>query len=110
MKATLTAKQHYWLDQVKAAESSGLSYKAYANQAQIDLKSLYNWKSQFIQKSLLPDSKVKPFVKVKAVASRSLEKAVITPKPEPIQVLLPNGIQLTLDQLSKENVNVLLSL
>jgi hypothetical protein len=110
MPATLTEKQQFWLNHVKTAEASGLSFKAYADDAQIDPKSLYNWKAKFIQKSILNASKPKPFVKVATKLSRDTESQLRSPRGQTVKVQLPNGIQLTFETLSREALRLLLAL
>lgn len=110
MQATLTEKQQFWLDHVKMAEASGLSFKAYAEDAQIDLKSLYNWKAKFIQNSILNASKPKHFVKVTTKPSRDRESQLRSQLGQTVKVQLPNGIQLTLETLSQEALCLLLAL
>ena len=104
---SLSEKQQLWLTHVNASMASRLTVSAYAKENNLDVKALYNWRSDFIRKGLVDGKPKKPFAKVKtkppAPKSTSPAKHVIT-------AVLPNGVELRFDTLSPEALTLLKAL
>lgn len=79
---TITERQQYWLDHLKAAEVFGSSLARYAAANDLKVKDLYQWKSSLTKRGLWspPNSS---FVSVKAKPSSTV-----------FSMVLPNGIRL----------------
>lgn len=108
----ITPKQRYWLDHVKRADNSGLRYTTYARQENINHNALYNWKSILIKKGLLASapSKASPFVDITPSVTMIPSRAMWGHTPSMIDVVLPNGILIRLDELRKEILDLLVTL
>ena len=106
MENQLNEKQQFWLDHIKTALSSGISMNAYAKQHDLDIKSLYSWKSQFVKKGIISAPKQSAFTKVKNV---QLPKQAPT-NQYPYSAKLPNGIELRLEALTTSTLQLLSSL
>lgn len=83
----LTARQRYWLDCIEDCERAGRTLKAYAEERDISVTTLYSWKKQLKQKGLLAGGRSR-FQRVR-VAEASW------PGSE-CRIALPNGVQVTL--------------
>ncbi len=53
MKSYITFKQQYWLNYILTAKNSELSFADYAEQYQLNIKALYNWRNLLQMKELL---------------------------------------------------------
>ena len=80
---TLTDRQKYWLEHVKACEASGKIISDYAREHDLDLKSMYAGKRNLVQKGVLPRTKTTRFQRVRT--------ANVKPG-EDWRVQLPNGV------------------
>lgn len=83
----LTARQRYWLECIEECERAGQTLKAFAEERDISVTTLYSWKKQLKQKGVLPGG-VGRFQRV-----RILEPS--WPASE-YRIGLPNGVQVTL--------------
>ena len=52
--ATLTERQHYWLEQVRACESSGKTVAEYAAEQGFSPQAMYAGKKLLVRKGVLP--------------------------------------------------------
>ena len=109
MEHSLTEKQQRWLEHVKASIASSLTVSAYAKANNLDVKALYNWRSDFIRKGLVEGKPKKPFAKVKTKPSAPKAKST-PPAKQVITALLPNGVELRFDTLSPEALTLLKAL
>jgi len=80
----LTKTQQYWKKHVIAGLQSGLTLRRYANQHNIKVKTLYDWKHRLIKMGALDNNKQTPVVFQK-VHITAADDAVCTIK-------LANGI------------------
>lgn len=46
---SLTAKQQFWFDHLKACAAAGQSMRDYANQQGVDITAFYNWGSSLVR-------------------------------------------------------------
>ena len=81
--ATLTERQHYWLEQVCACEASGKTVSEYAAEQGISAQAMYAGKELLVRKGVLPRTWLKRFQRVQVVAP-------VTGSEWRIQ--LPNGV------------------
>ena len=87
----LTKRQQYWRDHLMAATESGDSFPDYANAHQLNIKSLYGWRTRLKALGHLPtvDKATSPgFVRVAAADTSS--------PMHKVSVILPNGLRLEL--------------
>ena len=96
---SLSEKQQLWLKHVKASMASSLTVSAYAKENNLDVKALYNWRSDFIRKGLVEGKSKKPFAKVKTKPSTPKSKP---PAKQVITAVFPNGVELRFETLSPE--------
>ena len=68
---TLTDRQKYWLEHVKACDASGKAIADYTREQGIDLKSMYAGKRNLVQKGILPRTRTTRFQRVRATAVAS---------------------------------------
>jgi len=80
---TLTERQRYWLEQIRACEASGLSATAYAAEQGFHVGGMYAGKKSLIKKGVLPQTAVARFQRVQA--------AVVSADSE-WRIRLPNGV------------------
>ena len=100
-----TTKQQYWFDHITTAKQSKQTMSAYAAQHNLCVKSLYSWTWQLKQLSQSATKKENPFIKISTPKVPSEKIAVAS-----VNVTLPNGISLKIQQLTPETLNMLLSL
>lgn len=84
-RSALTTRQQYWLDCIEECERSGQSLKAYAEEREIPVTTLYSWKKKLKQKGLLPGRRSR-FQRVRIAEAAP---------PSDWRVVLPNGVQVT---------------
>ncbi len=80
---SLTKRQQYWLSHVKACQQQNLSVKEYAEQEGLELRTLYQAKSQLVKAGIFPGKKKSKF-----------QKVTIKAMPAHCIITLPNGIRL----------------
>ncbi len=81
-RKSLTANQRRWLEHIKAADASGLTYKEYAAREELSLSSLSYNKSVLRKRGYLADERV-TFVPAQVQAC---------PDAPALRVQLPSGI------------------
>ena len=64
--AELTARQRYWLEQIRACETSGMSASAYAAEQGFHVGGMYAGKKSLIRKGVLPQAAGARFQRVQA--------------------------------------------
>ena len=106
MKDTLTAKQQNHLEHIKTAMASGMTLTDYAKKNDLDVKALYNWKSDFVRKGLIP---VKPKAAFTKVATKASLGGALHPD-QMMTAILPNGIEIRFDKVSPDALQALKSL
>ena len=112
----LSEKQQFWLNHIQQAYKTQLSLADYAKQHSLELKRFYNARSEFKKLGLLPDQKTAGShftpVKVDSVnASPSQLKKTETLKvTTATKVILPNGVEIHLSQLSDKTLQWLVNL
>ncbi len=85
-KKTITKRQQYWLDHIKAAEATTDTVSAYAATHELKVKDLYQWKTALSRRGFLPEKKPKTaFVPVATKPA--------TVSPTSCNVTLPNGVR-----------------
>lgn len=83
--ATMTERQQYWLDQIRAADAFEGSVADYARGEGLTPKELYQWKTILTRRGLLPGKKIcSDFV---PVATTLVPSSVVS-------LVLPNGVRL----------------
>lgn len=87
---SLTEKQRFWLEHVKACNESGQSMRAYARACDLNGTAFYNWKSILRRKGVLGESPMEPrlFRKATVVEGRTLGHC---------RLVLPTGLTLEFD-------------
>ena len=83
VRAELTERQRYWLEQIKACEASGMSASAYAAERGFHVGGMYAGKKSLIQKGVLP--------RPDNVRFQRVQTAVETTDTQ-WRIRLPNGI------------------
>jgi len=104
MNNPLTRKQSLWLSRIQAAQASGLSLAQYAEQHNLPLKQIYAWRATF-KKMGIADFSQNPapaFVRIDTKADAILDIK--------IRILLPNGVQLSVNELHLDHLRMLNSL
>lgn len=89
---TPNTKQQYWLDHIRQAEQSGETFKRYAERHELNLKSLYDWRSRLKKKD----------APTRSVAKRAVTFAkviAVPPTPRAGVELRVGGITLSADAL-----------
>ncbi len=81
-----TARQGEWLEHVQTCRARGLSLKAYAEQAGLDVQRLYQWHRRLKLRGFIADAEAVHFAAVRIGDSRSLEGAQ--------RLHFPNGLVL----------------
>ncbi|MBV1906231.1 MAG: hypothetical protein KUG75_09145 [Pseudomonadales bacterium] len=80
---TLTDRQKYWLEHVKACEASGKIIADYAREHDLDLKSMYAGKRNLVQKGVLPHTRTSTFQRMRTARAQSSDDW---------RIQLPNGV------------------
>lgn len=100
-KKSITKRQQYWLDHIKAAEASGGTLVAYASAHKLKVKDLYQWKTALTRRGFLLEKKPKPAFVPVATAPANVS-------PTRCDVTLPNGVRIQfagkLDSLSLREI------
>lgn len=95
-----TEKQKLWQSHLDAAHASGLSLSKYARQHDLPPKQLYAWSFRLKRMSTPAIPAHQAFVRVDA-----------TPRARtPVEVNLPNGIQLRMTELTADLLRMLQAL
>jgi len=81
--AELTERQHYWLEQIKACEASGMSASAYAAEQGFHVGGMYAGKKSLIRKGVLP---------VPAGARFQRVQSKVVSVDSEWRIRLPNGV------------------
>lgn len=104
MNNPLTKKQSLWLSRIQAAQASGLGLAQYAEQHNLPLKQFYAWRATF--KKLGIDD----FSQAPAPAFVRIETTADAIRDATIRILLPNGVQLSVNELRLDHLRMLNSL
>ena len=64
---TLTERQQYWLEQVRACQASGKSIAEYAADEGLDAKAMYAGKKALVKKGVLPRTRSTHFQRAQVV-------------------------------------------
>ena len=83
LEHTLTDRQQYWLEQVKACDASGKPIAEYAREQGIDIKTMYAGKRNLVQNGVLPRTRPVRFQRVHSPS---------VPSNSDWRVQLPNGV------------------
>jgi transposase-like protein len=95
----VTKKQRLWQSRLEAAYASGLSLSEYAQQHKLPLKQLYAWRSRFKRMAEHGDAGSNAFVRIDTkTAARTF-----------IEIHLPNGVQLHVNELTADLLRMLQS-
>ena len=86
---SLTERQRYWMDHLRACEATGKTMRAYASETGIDARSLYGAKKRLVKRGVL--SAEKRSVGVEFSRARVLGVAA----HGDCRVQFPNGITVT---------------
>ena len=81
--ATLTERQRYWLEQVRACEASGKTVAEYASEQGISAQALYAGKKLLVRKGVLPRTRPLRFQRVQIAG---------VPAGNEWRIQLPNGV------------------
>ena len=68
-KATLTERQRYWLEHVRACESSGISITEYCARHDVKPHAMYAGKKKLVEKGVLPRTHPTRFQRAQIVDS-----------------------------------------
>ena len=79
---TITERQQYWLNHLKAAEEANITLTKYAEANDLKVKDLYQWKTSLTKRGFWV-SQASSFIAVKAKPSSAV-----------CSMVLPNGIRL----------------
>jgi hypothetical protein len=101
----LTQKQAQWLAHIHSADQAGMSLSAYAEQHNLSLKRLYNWRWHLRKQGHYIDQATKPSASAGFVEVRTC--APTTSLPPSIRAHLPNGVRLELNGESSELAHLL---
>ncbi len=87
---SLTDKQRFWLDHLRACERSGQSMSQYAKAHELNVTAFYNWKATLRRKGVLGEAPAasRLFRKAHVVDGRALGRC---------RVVLPTGLTLEFD-------------
>lgn len=61
LESTLTERQQYWLNHIRACEASGKSIADYAVEHEISAKTMYAGKKMLVKKGILPRTRSNRF-------------------------------------------------
>ena len=92
----MTAESEIWTAHVAAIKQGGISARAYAQQHDISLASLYYWKRKLKVESA--KAEVAPQAASKFVALR-LPAATLAPRPTSCTLILASGLRLEMPAL-----------
>lgn len=81
--ATLTERQHYWLEQVRACEASGKTLAEYAAGQGFSAQAMYAGKKLLVRKGVLPRTRPLRFQRVQIAG---------VPVGNEWRIQLPNGV------------------
>jgi hypothetical protein len=81
--ATLTERQHYWLEQVRACEASGKTVAEYAAEQGFSAQAMYAGKKLLVRKGVLPRTRPLRFQRVQIAG---------VPVGNEWRIQLPNGV------------------
>lgn len=100
-ESTITERQQYWLDQIRAANAFEGSIADYARAEGLTPKELYQWKTILTRRGLLPAKKIRSdFV---PVATKPVRSGVVS-------LVLPNGVRVEFDgELRSEQIHSLVT-
>ena len=89
-EVTLTEKQRFWLEHLKACDQSGQSMRQYAQANELEVATLYSWKATLRRKGVIGERPAQPqlFRKAHVVDGRGLGRC---------RVVLPTGLTLEFD-------------
>lgn len=80
----LTARQRYWLDCIEECERGGQTLKAYAEERDISVSTLYSWKKQLKRKAVVAARR-----QYACGSGQCLKTAPLPPQPIPKSVTSP---------------------
>jgi hypothetical protein len=80
---TLTERQHYWLEQVRACEASGKTVAEYAAEQGFSAQAMYAGKKLLVRKGVLPRTRPLRFQRVQIAG---------VPVGNEWRIQLPNGV------------------
>ena len=81
--ATLTERQHYWLEQVRACQASGKTVAEYAVEQGFSAQAMYAGKKLLVRKGVLPRTRPLRFQRVQIAG---------VPVGNEWRIQLPNGV------------------
>ena len=89
---SITERQQYWLDHLKAAEAQSLTLVSYAKANDLKVKDLYQWKTSLTQRGFW----MTPTPPKSSKSSKSSGFVAVKAKPSSAvcSLVLPNGIRL----------------
>ena len=82
-RATLTERQHYWLEQVRDCEASGKTVAEYAAEQGFSAQAMYAGKKLLVRKGVLPRTRPLRFQRVQIAG---------VPVGNEWRIQLPNGV------------------
>jgi hypothetical protein len=95
--ASMTAESAIWAAHVAAIEQGSISARAYAQQHDISLASLYYWRRKLKMAAGKPE--VAPQPGSKFVALRLAAGAMLAPRPTSCTLILASGLRLEMPAL-----------
>lgn len=89
-RTSLTEKQRFWLEHVRACERTSQSMRRYAEDQGLEVAAFYSWKAVLRRKGVLGETAPAPrlFRKARVVDGRSAERC---------RLVLPMGLTLEFD-------------
>jgi len=84
--ATLTERQRYWLEHVRACKESGKTVSEYAAEHDLDARAMYTGKKVLVKKGVLPRTRPVRFQRARAAGIGSGSEW---------RIQLPNGLSVT---------------
>jgi len=90
--STQHVKEKYWRDHIRQAEQSGETFKRYAERHELNLKSLYDWRSRLKKK----DAPTRSVAEKAAIFARVIS---VPPPPRAGIELRVGGVTLSTDAL-----------
>jgi len=93
-EVTLTEKQRFWLEHVRACERTGQSMRRYADEQGLEVAAFYSWKAALRRKGALGNTAQAPqlFRKAHVVDGRSAGRC---------RLILPTGLTLEFDSAAE---------
>ncbi|MEZ5555090.1 hypothetical protein [Haliea sp.] len=86
---SLTERQQYWLQHIKACEAAGVSSKAYADSRGLCVKALYSARKELARKGVLSRPSRHKFQRVEIFDSTPIAEGLC-------QIQLPNGVSVSI--------------